>query len=104
LALAVKFEAEFDAGVAQGVEIPDLGLDGGEVGHKFLSYQCSVLEGRGGRNAKGGSSGVEEPPFARVGGMFVSGGGSELVSGFRGGGIGLLRVGLWLEGSACWGV
>ena len=28
-----ELEAEFDAGVLQGIEIPDLGLDGGEVRH-----------------------------------------------------------------------
>ena len=30
-----EFDAEFDAGVLQGIKIPDLGLDGGEVGHVF---------------------------------------------------------------------
>jgi hypothetical protein len=31
----LEFEAEFDAGTEQRVDIPDLGLDGGEVGHGF---------------------------------------------------------------------
>ena len=33
--VGLEFESEFDAGVLQGIEIPDLGLDGGEVGHWF---------------------------------------------------------------------
>ena len=37
LGIGQELEAEFDAGVLQGIEIPDLGLNGGEVTHKFVS-------------------------------------------------------------------
>ena len=36
--LGQEREAEFDARVLQGIKIPDLGLDGGEVGHGDFEF------------------------------------------------------------------
>ena len=45
-----ELEAHLDACIVEGIEISDLGLDGGEGTHKFVSVQCSGL-----RCTKGGS-------------------------------------------------
>ena len=42
LSISQELEAEFDGGVAEGVKIPDLGLDGGEVTHGFMLFVFMV--------------------------------------------------------------
>ena len=61
--VGLELESEFDAGTEQCVDIPDLGLDGGEVGHVGWGFRI-LVRGDGWRCTKGGPCG-EEPPFVR---------------------------------------
>ena len=111
LGVGGETETEFAARIAQGFKIPDLGLDGGEVGHGFVRswmVDCGWLieeETQDTRledtRAVGGADAPGQRLFSCVLGLavlrlsVVSGGGS----GFRGGGIGFVSGGSGFVGS-----